>query len=343
MLSKDCEYFPKCGGCDYLDLEEKDYRQKKQEILGALEADWIWIDPHSRRKINLQIDGKNRLGFFTKKSNDLIEVENCFAAEKEISNLIFPLKNFLKKQEQNLFTSCSITLFDNGLDVIFASKKEPDFQQNQKLISFAKEFNLNVSYRIKDEISAVFLNRKNQIFYPNFKLNLGSGNFIQATKSGLDAIIKIIRENIGNGLNIADIYAGFGAYSFAICDLAKSISAFEGDKKMVEAINKNASENDLSHKIKGEICDLFSNPLSKRELKKFDLIIINPPRNGASPQILEITKSEIKTVIYVSCNPQSFKRDCEILTGNGFVNNKLYALDQFFGSKHLELIGVFKK
>ncbi len=346
-MSPNCQYFPQCGGCDFLNLETSEYQNQKQQLFPKLQfSDWIWIDQNSRRKITLQINAQNRLGFFSKKTNNLIEVESCVIAEKQISELILPLKNFLQKQQQNFFTSCTITAFDNGLDVIFSTKNEPEISQSRKLIDFAKEFNLNISCLIKGQISGVFLTRKNQIFYPNFKLDLDSGIFLQATKSGLAAIISEISNFLKNNpqiKNIADIYAGFGAYSFALVNLAKNISAFEGDKKMVDAINKNAALNNLSAKIKGEIRDVFKLPLTKKELERFDLIIMNPPRNGASPQALEIAKSKIKKLIYVSCNPQSFQRDCEILQSHGFAISKLTALDQFFATSHLELIAFFER
>lgn len=356
MLNPICPYFPSCGGCDFLDLEEKDYHEFKQKelqkIIDAnnfhlnLKPDWIWIKPSSRRKINLQIGDKNQIGFFSKKSNKLVEVENCFAAEKEISDLILPLKNFLKTQEQNLFTQITITLFDNGLDLVFASKKELNFSQTAKLTNFAREQNFNVSSQFKNQFAPIFLVRKNQIFYDDFKIDLGSEIFIQATKSGLESIVKIIRNFLSNNSQIkkvADIYAGFGAYSFAIQDLVKSILAAEGDEKMVASINKNAAANNLGNKIKAEIHDLFLSPINKKSLDQLDLAIINPPRNGAAPQVLEISKSNLKNLIYVSCNPTSFALDAKILIAAGFNIVNFTALDQFYSTKHLELIVIFQK
>ena len=367
--SSPCQYFPTCGGCDFLDLEEKKYRDLKKENLinllnqnsfSSSNIDWIWIDPHSRRKIIFQIDHQNNLGFFTKKSNSLIKIDNCFVAEKEISNLIPKLQNFLQHQVSGIFNQVSATLFDSGLDLIFSIKKELDFLQISKLTNFAKAENINISTRFKNHLSPIFLSRKNQIFYNNFRIDLDSEVFIQATKFGLKNIVEICRNEIGllnlsrdrsqdsqkkqkPSLKIADIYAGFGAYSFAIQDLALEITSFEGDENMVDSINKNAAKNNLSNKIKAETRDLFSNPLNKKELSKFDLAIINPPRNGASPQILEISKSSLKYIIYISCNPQSFLRDAKILIDSQFKIKKLTALDQFYSTKHLELISIFIK
>jgi 23S rRNA (uracil1939-C5)-methyltransferase len=337
-------------------LSEKLYRESKKKNLENLlgkfcsNIDWIWIGAHSRRKVTFQIDGKNHLGFFAEKSHNVVEIDEDPLAEKEISQLIPCLKNFLKNQEQNFYTQAMVTLFDSGLDVILTATKTLDFSQAKKLTDFAKSQNFNISLRVKNNITPIFLTRKNQIFYSNFKIDLDSDIFIQATKAGLESIIKIIQSTIQvplsrgvGGLHVADIYAGFGAYSFAIQDLVKSISAFEGDEKMVALISKNVAANNLGNKIKSEMRDLFVNPLTKKELNKFTLAIINPPRNGAAPQVSEISKSALKNLIYVSCNPESFARDATTLINSGFKILTITALDQFYSTKHLEVVGVFER
>lgn len=360
-----CPHFPECGGCDFLDLTEKNYRELKQNFLTKTIADsgvevgaaidWKWVAPHSRRKIIFQIDGKNNLGFFAKKSKSVVAVESCFVAEKKISDLIAPLKKFLQSYEQNLFTQVSTTLFDNGLDLVFFAQKELNFSQIQKLIKFAKENSLNISQSKKVEIIPIFFSRKNRIFFDNFEIDLDSNIFIQATKFGLSSIAGIITDFVAKSfpnekISVADLYAGFGAYSFALLGTRNSnsaitITAFEGESAMVASIAKNSKQL-AANKINALQRDLFANPLNQKELKNFDLILLNPPRNGAGPQIKEIAKldesSKFKALIYVSCNPQTFFRDAKILEkSNNFKLSSITAIDQFYATKHLELVGIF--
>ncbi len=343
-----CKAFLFCGGCDFLDFSEEKYRDFKKEILaksGFENAIWLWINNASRRRVIFQIDQKNNLGFFSKKTNSLVKIDDCFVAKKEISDFIFKLKNFLKTQEENFITQIATTLFDNGLDLIFFVKRAPNLSQIQKLTNFSKEENINISYNFKNSVTPILLLRKNQIFYPNFKIDLGSEVFLQATKEGLDGIIEICRNEIlqqKKDLKIIDLYSGFGSYSFGICDLVAKITAIEGDEKMVNLIGKNVIKNNLTNKINAKVCDLFLNPIDKKELSKFDFAIINPPRNGASPQITQIANSNLKNLIYISCNPQSFKRDMEILIAKNFRLKNLFAIDQFYGSSHLEVVGIFE-
>lgn len=350
-----CQFFPICGGCNFLDLESQIYKNLKQENLArAIEAinydfqniRWIWLEQGSRRRIALQIDSKNNLGFFQTKTKKIIKIDRCNASEELISSIIPALQKLIENYERNLFTQIAVTLFDGGLDIMFKASKKLSFLQAQKLTQFGKSNKINISYKVQNEIFPIIILRKNQIFYDDFKIDLDGDVFLQATKSGLNTIINIIRNFLDQNKNIKsviDLYAGFGAYSFGICDSVKSIFAVEGSESMVNLINKNASSNNLSHKIKAQTNDLVFNPIQKDEIKKFDLAIINPPRNGAAPQINEIAKSNIKNLIYVSCNPETFTRDAKILIDCGFKIIELTALDQFYATKHLELIAIFQK
>ncbi len=359
LKSSNCNFYAECGGCNLLHLTTDEYQNFKKENLNKLfqnseikldqKIGWIEVGPNSRRKITLQINHKNQLGFLKNRSKEIIVIDKCFIAEKTINQSLPTIQNFLNSQKAKLFTQITITSFDNCLDLVFRVNKDLDFLQTQKLSKLAQENNFNISYKIDKHHSPILLKQPNQIHYPNFSINLDSDIFIQATKSGLEAIIKIIRDFLQTTIKeqpttkIADIYSGFGAYSFAIIDLAKNIVGFEGDEKMVNLFNKNAKENNLNQIARSEVRDLYSDPIDKKELKDFDVVIINPPRNGASPQIKEIAKSKISAVIYVSCNPQSFLRDAKILIDLGYKITKLSALDQFYGNKHLELIAIFTK
>ena len=360
-----CRFFPQCGGCSYLNFSDDEYKKIKienlkkdlSEIFDAVRSvagesvlqklDFFSVGPASRRKIVLQVDGKNKLGFFARGSKDLVAIDVCYVAQKEISVLIPPLQNIFTNFETNVVSQIAITAFDNVLDVVFACARELNFSQIQTITAFAKAFKINVSYRLKNKITPILISQPNQIFYPNFKIDLGSDVFIQATKAGLHEITKIISDFIKNKFDkkiiVADIYTGFGAYSFGIIEQVKEIHTFEGSEEMAQSITKNATKNGFNNRIKIEHRDLMLYPVSERELLKFDLAIINPPRNGAGPQIHKIANSELRNLIYVSCNPKTFARDAKILVEAGFKISKLSAIDQFYSSPHLELVAVFER
>ncbi|MBL6665146.1 MAG: methyltransferase [Rickettsiales bacterium] len=317
---------------------------KLLEQINNLEAKakWIWINAKSRRKITLQVSKTNQLGFFKEKSQEIIPINSCLIATQNISNFIPALQSVLNKFPQSLIRQISITQFDNCLSLIFYLKKDLEFSQNQKLTHFAKEQHCNISTQLNDQTSPLIKLQNNEINIANKTLNLDPNIFIQATKKGTEEIISIIKNEVKKDQNIVDIYSGFGLYSFAISNMTKSVSSFEGNSEMIKLAKENI-KNNQTRNIVATQRDIFQNPLSARELNIFDLAIINPPRNGATPQIKEITKSDLQNLIYVSCNPRTFFYDAKFLLDSNFKIKNLFALDQFYLTKHLELIGVFTK
>jgi 23S rRNA (uracil1939-C5)-methyltransferase len=71
--------------------------------------------------------------------------------------------------------------------------------------------------------------------------------------------------------------------------------------------------------------------------------VIDPPRAGADSQVKQLAESLVPTVIYISCNPETFARDAKTLENGGYSLQAAYPIDQFLWSAHLEVVGVFKK
>jgi len=355
-----CRYFPECGGCLYLDLDEESYQNKKREIFfdafkryskTFLNIENIsrfkWIGPGSRRRLSLKVDNKNNIGFHKKLTNEIIRIDKCYIAESDISSTISELQTVLYQFENFLITEIVITKFDNIVDIIFKCKRELNISQQNKLLNFAKINKINLSVNIGNKFQPLIINSKPKLkLINNLTLNLNPDIFVQATKLGEEIIAKIIYDFIINNFNkkisLIDIYAGYGSYSFMLSNLASKISCFEGVESMINIIKSNISSNSISN-IFPALRDLYLYPVSEGELNKFDLAILNPPRNGAMPQVKMLTKSLIKNFIYVSCNPETFARDSYYAIENGFKIEQITVLDQFFGSKHLELISIFKK
>jgi 23S rRNA (uracil1939-C5)-methyltransferase len=78
-------------------------------------------------------------------------------------------------------------------------------------------------------------------------------------------------------------------------------------------------------------------------MKDTDVVILDPPRVGASEQCEKLKESKVKTIMYVSCNPASFARDANILINGGYRFTDLHIVDQFIWSSHAEVVGVFTR
>lgn len=349
----ECQFFNNCGGCSLQHLEEDFYQKfkikiiedllKKNEISYQNDINFIKIGKNSRRKVKFHLDNSNDIGFFEQNSNNLVKIDHCLMLEKEILDFYPKLQEFLNNFDKNLIKSIEICSFDNILDIIFEFKiSEISLKLQEKLILFAKKCQINLNLAINKEIIPIIQIKKPKLQIENLLITVPNNIFLQATRGGLKAINNEISDFIAKiqGQNIADIYAGIGSYSFAITEKVKKIDAFEGIKKMTNSINNNAKQHLLSHKLQAFRRDLLKNPILTSELRKYDLIIINPPRNGAELQIIEISQLSKANLIIVSCDFNSFFRDLKILITKGFKLQKLTLIDQFYYTSHIEIIAI---
>jgi 23S rRNA (uracil1939-C5)-methyltransferase len=77
------------------------------------------------------------------------------------------------------------------------------------------------------------------------------------------------------------------------------------------------------------------------DLAPFEVVVFDPPRQGAEAQAREIAKSKVKTVIAVSCNAATFARDAAILIGGGYKLTRVTPVDQFKYTAHVEMVAHF--
>ncbi len=74
------------------------------------------------------------------------------------------------------------------------------------------------------------------------------------------------------------------------------------------------------------------------ELKAYDAVVFDPPRQGAERQAQELATSGVRTVVAVSCNANTFARDVRILVDNGYRIEEITPVDQFRYSQHVEVV-----
>ena len=75
--------------------------------------------------------------------------------------------------------------------------------------------------------------------------------------------------------------------------------------------------------------------------KKFDVIILDPPRKGCTQDVLDETLLHAKSkIIYVSCNPATLARDLKYLTEHGAKVERIQPFDMFCHTYHIENVAI---
>jgi len=163
-----------------------------------------------------------------------------------------------------------------------------------------------------------------------------AGAFLQATAEGEAALLKAVKAAVQGRARIVDLFSGCGTFALPLAETSE-IHAVEGEKAMVEALDRGWREAQGLKRVTTEARDLFRRPLLPEELSKFDAVVIDPPRAGAEAQVAEIAASTAPLVAMVSCNPVTFARDAKALIAAGFRIESLVVVDQFRWSNHIEV------
>ena len=77
--------------------------------------------------------------------------------------------------------------------------------------------------------------------------------------------------------------------------------------------------------------------------EKQELIVLDPPRNGAKEIIKSIIDISPNKILYVSCNPTTLARDVKELTGAGYKLMKIQPFDMFAQTYHIESLSLLQK
>ena len=170
------------------------------------------------------------------------------------------------------------------------------------------------------------------------KFKITPFSFFQTNSLGAEVLYETAREYIGDTKDkvVFDLYSGTGTIAQIAAPVAKKVVGVEIIEEAVEAARENAALNELDN------CSFWAGDVLKvvDELKEVpDLVILDPPRDGVHPKALEkIIGFGAERIVYISCKPTSLARDLELLTGKGYVPERVSCVDLFPGTEHVETV-----
>lgn len=353
-----CKHFGTCGGCSLQHLTAVPLSnwktEKLQTILQKAGIEDVKINPvevsppHSRRRVEFVASKRKKgvmIGYHVRKSHQVFDVGECPLIHPELFSLVKPLRQMLSELlPRNSKARLTLTHTLGGPDLLIAGNITPDLELREMLAEFASQHDLSriSCYQEEEKLLEVISERKEpRIPVGEHIVSLPSGGFLQATMEGQEKLIELMMKNLPENTSVVDLFAGCGSFTLPASKAAKTVLAVEGDEDLTDALQ--ATSNAQMLNISTEYRDLFRRPLLPEELDRFDTAIIDPPRAGAKAQVEELSKSSIKEIIFISCNPASFARDARTLIDAGFSMSEITPVDQFLWSPHIELFTVFRK
>ena len=179
------------------------------------------------------------------------------------------------------------------------------------------------------------------------KLQVQPGQFVQVNgeinRQMIDQVLSLLRTKKSDRKSLAvDLFCGTGNFSLPLAAHFDRVVGIEGLEGLVRSATENAQRNNLSN-VEFMVSDL-SDWAGMRKLKeKIDLVLLDPPRNGAAGVMPWIVKAKPKQVIYISCHPSTMVRDAKLLTEAGYSLSAAGVMDMFPHTAHVEAIALFEK
>lgn len=352
-----CCHFGRCGGCALQHMGLDSYQDwimtRVRTALGhhgladTLVTTPSISAPESRRRVALKALRTSKgvlLGFHERLSHHLVDVKMCPVARPVLVNLFKPIRELLfDLLPMRAAADVTLTETATGVDMLVSGIIEPGLEQREKLAAFADRYDVAALHVAQDGFNdPLAIRRTPMMDFAGVEVPLPPGAFVQATKDGEDALRKAVTDWTIDASRCVDLFAGIGTFSLP---LAKTmiVDAVEGARPLVDAMIKGANYATGLKEFNAIHRDLFRRPLTHAELAVYDVVVIDPPRAGATAQSEALASSNVSTVVSISCNPNTFARDARTLVDGGYRLIEVRPIDQFLWSPHVELAALFQR
>lgn len=364
-----CDYFGVCGSCKLYELDyEKQIQKKKKfinelfEPLGVNKFEMFTSpDAHYRNRAEFRIwhDGDdmhyamNRL-----EGKDLLHIKECPKVVEKIASLMTPLIEKLKSNEILRRKLFSVEFLSSSTKVLVSLLYHKKIDENWDIEAKKLEKELDIaligrSKKVKRVISDDFVIDEITVAKKPYMYKIIEGGFSQPNSFVNAKMIEWATLHVNNPKDLLELYCGHGNFTIPFSKQFRKVLATEISKSSIKSAKDSCKMNDV-HNIeflRMSVEDLTSalkkeRPFTRlREINldsyNFSHVFVDPPRAGIDEKSLEFI-SQFETIIYISCNPITLKRDLEYLQDK-FMIKDFAIFDQFPHTDHIESGVILRK
>ncbi|MCC3864238.1 23S rRNA (uracil(1939)-C(5))-methyltransferase RlmD [Terrisporobacter petrolearius] len=373
-----------CGGCQ---IQELDYKEQlnvktnevKQVISRIGKLDDVVIhnalgmeEPfryRNKAQFPIQkVDGVPVIGFYKKKSHDIIPTDQCIIQHNVNDKIIKIIKTYIRAYKvsiydekthtgvlRHLVTKVGFTTKEVMVVLVANGRKLPYLNE---LASVLKE-NIpgfkTLVVNVNREKTNVILGSENRVIYGDGKINDNIGDlvfeisplsFFQVNPVQTEVLYNKALEyaSLGENDTVFDIYCGIGTISLFLAQKAKKVYGIEIVEEAIKDAKINAKINNLDNVefYVGKAEEVV--PKMYKQGKRANVVVVDPPRKGCDEKVLDtILSMEPDRVVYVSCSPSTLARDLNYLDERGYKCLEVQPVDMFPHSVHIENVALIVK
>lgn len=137
---------------------------------------------------------------------------------------------------------------------------------------------------------------------------------------------------------ILDLYCGIGISSLMLARQGLNITGVETNKEAIRLAQANAKKNKITSAnfIQADVQQVLGGLLEKMNP---DLVIVNPPREGLDPSVIQaLLQRPPSAILYISCMPPTLARDLRLLCAEKYQVDSIEAYDMFPQTSHVETL-----
>ncbi len=383
-ISARCAHFGTCGGCVYQGFSyESQVREKERLVIESLQKLGGFPEPpvepiipspdtfFYRNKMEFSFADQNgelvlglhERGHFEK----MFDVQSCFL-QSELSNQIvafcreyfarlgFPGYNwhthegflrFLVIREGKVTGDVMVVLVTAAGEASLKTWAEALVQKFPQIASILHLVNPTKAQIATGEEEIVLWGKpfiKEKI--GKFHFYLSAKTFLQTNSRQAEKLYQTVLEvcQLSGNEKILDLYCGAGTISLFVSPYAREVEGVEIVPEAIEMAKKNKKENGVENVrfVLGEARKIAKQ--YRLEDRKFDRIIVDPPRAGLHPKVIrDVLPLGAEKIIYVSCNPTTFARDAKLFAEGGYRLKRVIPVDMYPHTFHVELVGLLEE
>ena len=365
-----------CGGCQIQELDyNKQLELKTNEVkqvisrIGKLENveihETIGMQSPCRYRNKAQfpiqnINGSTAIGFYKKKSHDVIPTDMCVIQHDINDKIIKIIKTYIQAYNVSIYNETThtgvlrhlvtkvgfttnevmVVLVANGTNLPHLNELASVLKEN--ILGF-KTLVLNVN-KAKTN---VILGKEKIMNYGNGKINDYIGDlvfeisplsFFQVNPVQTEVLYNKALEyaELKENDTVFDIYCGIGSISLFLAQKATKVYGIEIVEDAIKDAKINAKLNNLNNvefyvgKAEEVVPKMYS------EGKTANVVVVDPPRKGCDEKVLDtIVSMKPDRVVYVSCNPSTLARDLAYLDERGYKCVEIQPVDMFPHTMHV--------
>ncbi|OON94705.1 MAG: 23S rRNA (uracil-5-)-methyltransferase RumA [Candidatus Epulonipiscioides saccharophilum] len=377
-----CKSAQICGGCTLQNISYEDQLKRKLGIVALtlniendLEPKKIIPSPtcfHYRNKMEYTFgdekkDGPLTLGLHRKnRTYDIITADDCQIVHEDFNIVLRETLKFFAEKELPYYNKKThkgflkflivrrSEAFGNLLvNIVTTSQEQYDFSEYTKILLESEANITGILNTISDSISDAVKPDKTTLLHGEdfiyeeilgLKFKISPFSFFQTNPKGAELLYKNALDLLSDLEDkiVFDLYSGTGSITQIMALKAKQVYGIELVDEAVIAARENAALNGLDN------CEFISGDVLS-EINQIshinpDIIVLDPPRNGVGEKALsKIVNFGAKEILYISCKASSLARDIDVLKDSGYKLEKIFCLDMFPQTVHVETVALFVK